>query len=91
MIPCIMELGGKCPTIVDEGVDMENAVIKIACARFGNSGQTCVSPDYVLCAKSVLEEFKKRIVEKTKEIYGNSPTGTDIQGKMVNEFHTKRM
>jgi acyl-CoA reductase-like NAD-dependent aldehyde dehydrogenase len=30
MIPCIMELGGKCPTIVDVGVDMDNAVTKIA-------------------------------------------------------------
>jgi acyl-CoA reductase-like NAD-dependent aldehyde dehydrogenase len=38
MIPCIMELGGKCPTVVDEGVDMDNAVIKIATMRMGNSG-----------------------------------------------------
>jgi aldehyde dehydrogenase (NAD+) len=73
-----MELGGKCPAIVDVGVDMENAVSKIAFGRFNNSGQTCVAPDYVLCAKSLIPEFNKRIVEKTKEIYGSNPTGTDI-------------
>lgn len=38
MIPCIMELGGKCPTIIDEGVDMSNAVHKIVQTKFSNSG-----------------------------------------------------
>jgi aldehyde dehydrogenase (NAD+) len=38
MVPCIMELGGKCPTIVDEGADIQNAANKVSFGRFNNSG-----------------------------------------------------
>ena len=29
LVPCILELGGKCPSIVDLGVEMHHAVSKI--------------------------------------------------------------
>ena len=38
MIPCIMELGGKCPAIVDTSVDMATALVKITTGKFSNSG-----------------------------------------------------
>ena len=53
LIPCILELGGKCPTVVDVGVDINYAAAKICLATFMNSGQTCVRPDYVLVHESL--------------------------------------
>ena len=38
LIPCIMELGGKCPAIVDESADLDFAASKVCFARFNNSG-----------------------------------------------------
>jgi aldehyde dehydrogenase (NAD+) len=38
MTPCIMELGGKCPTIVDKSCDMAHTVNKICYTKFSNSG-----------------------------------------------------
>lgn len=38
MIPCIMELGGKCPVIIDRTANMENTVSKVCFGRFTNSG-----------------------------------------------------
>jgi len=38
LVPCILELGGKCPTIIDEGVDIENTCKKIALGKFMNAG-----------------------------------------------------
>lgn len=38
LVPCILELGGKCPAIVDESANIEFAAAKIAFARFNNSG-----------------------------------------------------
>jgi len=61
MIPCIMELGGKCPAIIDTGVDMETALVKVTTGKFSNSGQTCVAPDYVLCHQSKLKEFTEGV------------------------------
>ena len=53
LIPCILELGGKCPIIVDESADVDFAAIKCSFARFFNSGQTCVAPDYVIVHERV--------------------------------------
>jgi aldehyde dehydrogenase (NAD+) len=38
LIPCILELGGKCPAIVDVTADVDFAAGKVASARFSNSG-----------------------------------------------------
>jgi len=34
LIPCILELGGKCPFIVDTGTDLDYAAYKIISGKF---------------------------------------------------------
>ena len=48
LVPCVLELGGKSPIIVDTGCDIDLAARKIVNGRFINAGQACVAPDYVL-------------------------------------------
>lgn len=48
MIPVLLELGGKNPCIVDASV-ADTTLERLAWAKFINSGQTCIAPDYVLC------------------------------------------
>jgi aldehyde dehydrogenase (NAD+) len=57
MVPCIMELGGKCPAVIDSTADVNFAADKIAFAKFVNSGQTCVAPDYVFVHASIHDQF----------------------------------
>ena len=38
LIPCILELGGKCPFIVDDSADLEYAAHKIMSGKFQNAG-----------------------------------------------------
>lgn len=38
LVPCILELGGKNPTIVDEDADLESASMRIIQGRFANCG-----------------------------------------------------
>lgn len=38
LVPCMLELGGKSPSIVDESADIELAAKKIALGRFLNAG-----------------------------------------------------
>ena len=47
LTPCILELGGKSPCIIDPSSDLKYAADKIAMGAFCNSGQTCIRPDYV--------------------------------------------
>ncbi len=52
-----LEMGGKNPTIIDATADIKDAARKTAWGRLVNSGQACVSPDYVVIEESVCDEF----------------------------------
>jgi len=67
LTPCIMELGGKCPAIVDETANIDLAAAKVSFARFNNSGQTCICTDYVLVHDSVKDHFIERLKVKLRE------------------------
>lgn len=38
LVPCILELGGKSPAIVDESADLDWAALKLVTGRFINAG-----------------------------------------------------
>lgn len=43
LTPCILELGGKSPVIVDENVDLEVIAKRIMWGKIVNCGQTCIA------------------------------------------------
>lgn len=90
LVPCILELGGKSPSIVDESADIAYAAKKIAFGRFINCGQTCVAPDYVLVHYSKVEKFVSEMNKAIKDIWQEGKNTADM-GHMVNEFHTNRV
>lgn len=53
MTPVVLELGGKSPTIVDSDADLSLAAKKLASTKLTNSGQICLTPDYLFVQKSV--------------------------------------
>ena len=57
LVPCILELGGKCPFIVDQNADIDLAASKCIWAKTINSGQVCIAPDYVLCHEKNVKAF----------------------------------
>jgi aldehyde dehydrogenase (NAD+) len=91
LTPCILELGGKCPTIVHETANLDHTVEKLCCAKFLNCGQTCICPDYLFVHESIIEDFVARMILCTKRLFGESATGSAEQGKMINDFHLKRV
>jgi len=61
LVPCLLELGGKSPLIVDKGCDLDNAAKKAAFGRFMNAGQACVAPDYVIVHRSLKDPFIAKV------------------------------
>lgn len=57
LVPVTLELGGKSPAIVTPGCDLKMAVRRLIWAKFLNSGQTCIAPDYILVHQSIAKEF----------------------------------
>lgn len=53
LVPCLLELGGKSPAVVDENANLDLAAKKIVFGKYVNAGQVCIAPDYVLVHYSV--------------------------------------
>jgi len=54
LTPCVLELGGKSPTIIDASAeDLMLCARRIMWGKVVNVGQTCISPDYVFCHEKV--------------------------------------
>src|SRR5690606_38354326 len=62
-----LELGGKSPTIIDETADLKLAAINVMWAKFSNSGQTCIAPDYVFVHDSVKDAWVEACREQLKK------------------------
>jgi coniferyl-aldehyde dehydrogenase len=90
LTPVTLELGGKSPTIIGRGADLDDTASKIMVGKMMNSGQTCLAPDYLF----VPESDKDRLLEKIKACYqrmypqaNNSPDYTAI----INQRHADRL
>jgi len=91
LTPSVLELGGKSPCIVDETAKILLAAKRIVFGKFLNCGQTCVAPDYILCARSVKNQLIEEIKNQIEEQYGAYPLGNTDYGKIVNQHHFERI
>lgn len=91
LTPCVLELGGKSPCIVEKTADIPLAARRIVFGKYLNCGQTCVAPDYILCDKAIkpalLEALKKEILRQ----YGEDPLSNPDYGKIINAKHYDRL
>ncbi len=67
LTPVTLELGGKSPAIILEDCQLEMCVKRLIWAKFLNSGQTCVAPDYVLIPGSMKKRFLELSIEEIKK------------------------
>lgn len=69
LIPCVLELGGKSPAIVDADADLDLSAKRIVWGKFLNAGQTCVAPDYCVVHKNIKAEFVQKVLFYIKKFY----------------------
>jgi len=91
LTPVVLELGGKSPTYVSNDCpDMSVTADRIVWGRTANCGQTCVSPDYVLCHTDVLDQFCDEVKKSLKKMYGTDPKQSHMS-RIINETSAKRL
>ncbi|MFJ4876956.1 aldehyde dehydrogenase family protein [Streptomyces sp. NPDC088745] len=91
LTPVTLELGGKSPALVDEGVDLAAAARRIVSGKFLNAGQTCVAPDYVLAVGDTARALEPHLAAAVTELYGADPAARTEYGRIVNERHFDRL
>ena len=82
-----LELGVKCPVIVDKSVNIKKAVQSIAWGKFSNNGQTCIAPDYLYVHESVKDQFVRELTACVEKQYGlgNNAKDNGDYCKVVNK------
>lgn len=63
-----LELGGKNPFVVCDDADLDQAVHWASLSAFSNAGQRCAAGSRILVFRSVYEEFRDRLVAKTRTL-----------------------
>ncbi|KAF7136479.1 hypothetical protein RHSIM_Rhsim08G0036600 [Rhododendron simsii] len=95
LTPVTLELGGKCPIILDSlsnPSEIKVAAKRIAGAKWGPcSGQACIAIDYVLVehkfASTLIEYLKKTI----NRFYGENPKTLKNLSKIINKHQFERL
>jgi aldehyde dehydrogenase (NAD+) len=91
LIPVSLELGGKNPCVIAADARLDFAAKRIAWGKFLNSGQTCISPDYILIDKKVKDRFLELISGEIRSFYGDNPEKSDDFARVINSENVQRL
>ena len=91
LTPVTLELGGKCPAIVDSEANLEVAARRICWGKFANAGQVCLAPDHLLVHEQVYEPLISALQATVREFFGSDPKASADYGRIVNERHVRRL
>ncbi|WP_114784069.1 coniferyl aldehyde dehydrogenase [Vibrio tetraodonis] len=90
LTPITLELGGKSPVIIDNDIDLRSAVDAVLLGKSINSGQICVSPDYVLLPKGKEQTFVDLYLKRYHELYLQNKDTTQIT-HIINSAQYQRL
>jgi aldehyde dehydrogenase (NAD+) len=81
-----LEMGGKNPIIIADDADLEEAVEATISGGLRSTGQKCTATSRVIVQEGIYEEFKNRLVERTRELkVGDGLEEGTWMGPCVNE------
>ena len=94
-IPYVLELGGKCPCIVDTNCNLEVMARRVIQGKLVNAGQICLSPDHMIVigdeqrAKKIINEA---LIPEIKRQQGEVPfDNPELMTRIINSTHFNRI
>lgn len=70
LTPCLLELGGKNPVLIDECANLKMAAQQILAMKMANCGQSCVAPNMVFVHENKFQEFMEQLQRTHREWFG---------------------
>lgn len=90
--PVVLELGGNAACVVDKDWDIDDAVARIIFGAFYQSGQSCIGVQRIYIHSDVYDEFKQKLVAKTKALKSGDPKDPQtFIGPMISEGEASRL
>ncbi len=91
LIPVTLELGGRSPCIVDEGVDVRLAARRIMWGKLINAGQTCIAPNCLMVHEKVKDRLLPELVQAIKRFYGVDLKNNREYPRIINRPNMERL
>ncbi|MGB8692608.1 MAG: betaine-aldehyde dehydrogenase, partial [Steroidobacteraceae bacterium] len=87
-----LELGGKSPIIIFDDAPLDNAVSGALLGNFYSAGEVCSNGTRVFVQRRILDEFMKRLVERTRALRIGDPLdpGTQV-GSLISQIHMDKV
>lgn len=84
--PCVIEMGGKNPTIVTASADMKRAISGCSRSAFGFGGQKCSAGSRIFVHRSRFEELIEGMKEYSAKLVTGDPTEREtFCGPVINQ------
>ncbi|MEU5893592.1 aldehyde dehydrogenase family protein [Streptomyces sp. NPDC047461] len=91
LTPVTLELGGKSPVFVAPDADVDETAKRLVGAKFGNAGQQCIAPDYVLADPATAAALVPALRAAVDTQFGSTPQTAAGFGRIINERHFDRL
>ncbi|MDP5077282.1 MAG: aldehyde dehydrogenase, partial [Nonlabens sp.] len=91
LTPVTLELGGKNPCVIHESAALKVSSRRISWAKFLNTGQTCIAPDYVLVHERIADAFINQLQESIKEQFTDKPQSSPDLGRIIRKEHYDKL
>jgi coniferyl-aldehyde dehydrogenase len=90
LVPVTLELGGKCPAILDtDSIDPES-VRSVIGTKLIKNGQMCISVDYALVPRGQVDDFIAHAQSYASDELGDYTSSTDCTG-IITQRHLERI
>jgi len=86
-----LELGGKNPVIVDKSANIRDTAERLIYGKFLNTGQSCVSPNYVFVPKRDSDKLCNALREELARRYPGKAEENPDFGRLIHPRHFKRV
>lgn len=91
LTPCLLELGGMNPSFVTAQSDVKLAAKRLMWQKTFNAGQVCLSHNYVMVERPVLDEFITEINKVHASMLPNGAHKSDDWSKIVDVRNYRRI
>nr|XP_023908249.1 aldehyde dehydrogenase family 3 member I1, chloroplastic-like [Quercus suber] len=92
LTPVILELGGKCPAVVDSNINLQVAVRRIIYGKWAcNNGQACIGVDYIITTKDFAPKLIDALRYELEQFFGKDPMESKDISRIVSSSHFARL
>lgn len=88
----LLELGGNAPCVIDEGVNLDLVVPRIAEACWANAGQVCIKAQRIFVHRTLFADFVAQFVKYSAQVVCGDPMREEtIVGPLIEARHVTRV